>query len=132
MVSDETAISRLIESQFSALNWNDIRGAEWSSFSAGFRAEAVLYPAKRPAQGRSVGWFINRMVDLRAEGKLTSFSERPLGIKVMVHGNVAVALAGCEMTENGSAVTRDVSAFLFIKDQDQWRIAAQGWDIDET
>jgi hypothetical protein len=32
--------------------------------------------------------------------KTSSLAEQPLGIEVRVFGNVAVAVAGCEITEN--------------------------------
>jgi hypothetical protein len=50
-----------------------------------------------------------------------------LGTHVGVFGNVAVALAACENTENGSTVTRNVEALLLVKDG-TWKIAAQAWD----
>ena len=43
-------------------------------------------------------------------------------------GNIALALAGCIMLENGKKLTEDVSGFLLIKDHEGWRIAAQAWD----
>jgi hypothetical protein len=70
------------------------------------------------------------MEGLRASGRLRSFEETMLGAKILVFGNVAVALGACEMVENGSEVTRDVSGFLFIKDDGDWRIAAQAWDVE--
>jgi hypothetical protein len=33
------------------------------------------------------------------------------------------------MTENEEAVTRDVSGFLFIRDDKEWLIAGQAWDL---
>ena len=41
---------------------------------------------------------------------------------------MAVALAGCEMTENGTGITHDVSGFLLVRGQEGWRIAGQAWD----
>ena len=69
------------------------------------------------------------MPGLRAAGKLVSFQETPLGCTVRVFGNVAVAFAACEMLENGSTVTRDVSAIVLVRDAGTWRIAAQAWDV---
>jgi hypothetical protein len=73
---------------------------------------------------------MERMKRLRAEGKLGTFVETPLGCEVRVFGNVALAFAACEMLENGSTVTRDVSATVLVRDNDVWRIAAQAWDIE--
>ena len=47
--------------------------------------------------------------------KLRSFQEVVLGTEVRVFGNVAVALAACEMTENDGAVNRGVEMLLLIK-----------------
>jgi hypothetical protein len=47
-----------------------------------------------------------------------------------VFGNVAVALGACEMLENGTEVTRDVSAFLLVKNEGEWSIVAQAGDLE--
>jgi hypothetical protein len=49
---------------------------------------------------------------------------------VRVFGNVAVAFAACEMLENGSTLTRDVSAIVLVRDGGAWRIVAQAWDVE--
>ncbi len=51
--------------------------------------------------------------------------------KIWVIGQVAVTIAGSEMIENEQTVTRDVSAFLLVRNEDTWKIAAQGWDVVE-
>ena len=63
---------------------------------------------------------------MRAEGRLASFRETLLSCTVQVFGNVAVAFAACEMLENDSTVTRDVSAIVLVRDPAGWRIAAAG------
>jgi hypothetical protein len=73
---------------------------------------------------------MERMKRLRTEGQLQTFDETPLGCEAHVFGNVAVAFAACEMLENGSTVTRDVSATILVGDNDIWHIAAQAWDIE--
>jgi hypothetical protein len=73
---------------------------------------------------------MERMKRLRAEGKLGTFEETPLGCEVRVFGNVALAFAACEMLENGSTVTRDVSATILVREDGSWRIAAQAWDLE--
>jgi hypothetical protein len=70
------------------------------------------------------------MRKLEADGKLKTFHETMLGTTINVFGNVAVALGGCEMLENGEEVTRDVGAFLFVKDDGEWKIAGQAWDLE--
>jgi hypothetical protein len=128
MGADEAEIRRLLEGQFAALCWNDGSEPDWAAFAAGFVDGAPFYPAVRPVQARRVEEFLRRMDALRNDGRLRSFAERPLGLQVIACRNVAVALAGCEMTENGSAVTRDVNAVLLVKDEGGWRIAAQAWN----
>ncbi len=43
---------------------------------------------------------------------------------------MAVAFAACEMLENGSNLTRDVSAVVLVRDSGAWRIVAQAWDLE--
>ena len=59
---------------------------------------------------------------------LTTFNEVVLGTEVFVFGNVAVAIAACEMTENETEVSRGVEMLLLVKDQGAWRIVSQAWD----
>jgi hypothetical protein len=75
--------------------------------------------------------FVKRMNGL-AETTLHSFFETPLGAAVHVFGNVAVAAAGCEVTENGTKVNRGVEMMLLMKDQCGWRIVAQAWDTEKS
>lgn len=125
---DEAAIQELIASQFASLKWSSAQSANWLTFEAGFVAEAQLFPAARPVKPISVKSFITRMETLKTDGILASFRETLGLIKIWVVGQVAVAIAGCEMVENEQAVTRDVSVFLLVKDEGTWKIAAQGWD----
>lgn len=128
--ADVHAIRDVIARQFDSLQWTPERPPDWQGLAAGFVPEAPLYSAARPAKRQTVAGFIKRMEGFRASGKLKSFEETMLGATILVFGNVAVALGGCEMVENGSEVTRDVSGFLFIKDEGVWKIAAQAWDIE--
>ncbi len=63
-----------------------------------------------------------------AQGSLRSFEERTLGMQALVFGNVAVVLAASEMVENGTEVNHDVSGYLLVKDEGEWRIATHAWD----
>lgn len=128
--NDVRAIEELISSQFRCLNWMPDKDADWAAFAAGFLSVAPLFPAARPVVPQTAEGFAQRMKELRSQGKLTSFEETMLGRNVHVFGNVAVAMAGCEMLENRSDVTRDVSCFLLVKDNGVWRIAAQAWDVE--
>lgn len=126
---DEAAIQELIASQFASLKWSSTQSANWLTFEAGFVADAQLFPATRPVKPISVKSFITRMETLKTDGVLTSFREMPGPIKILVVGQVAVGVAGCEMVENEQAATRDISVFLLVKDEGTWKIAAQGWDV---
>jgi hypothetical protein len=65
-----------------------------------------------------------------AKSKLRSFKEDVLGHQIRVFGNVAVAVAGCQITENGKEINRGVEMMLLIKEEGTWRIVAQAWDIE--
>ena len=73
--------------------------------------------------------FAERLSYARIAGTLKTFSEKGVGCEVFVVGNVAVAVAGCEMTESATRTTRDVRVFLLVKNPDSWRIAAQAWHV---
>ena len=126
--TNEDIIRALIKAQFDSIDWAPGRDADWRTVHRGFEPGAQLWPARRPARPQSSADFADRLRKLRDDGTLESFSERGAGCHVWVIGNIAIALAGCEMVENGSAVTRDVSGFLLVKEGEKWRIAAQAWD----
>jgi hypothetical protein len=131
MESDDiAAIKELVSAQFRSLTWTREEDADWTAFARGFFPGAALFPSARPVAPKTVGQFVDRMRRLRAEGKLISFEETPLGCTVSVFGNVAVAFAACEMLENGATVTRDVSAIALVRDSGTWRIVAQAWDVE--
>lgn len=127
---DVAAIRQVMRDQFLSLAWSRAKDADWASFAGEFVPGALLFPAARPLAPQSVDQFMDRMKRLRAEVKLATFEETPLGCEVRVFGNVAVAFAGCEMLENGCTITRDVSATLLVRDNGVWRIAAQAWDME--
>ncbi len=126
---DVRAIEALIARQFGSLTWTPGASADWDAFAADFFPEASLYPAARPAQCQTVEAFVERMKGLVGT-KLRSFHEVVLGTEVRVFGNVAVALAACEMTENDGQVNRGVEMLLLIKDEGAWRIVSQAWDTE--
>jgi hypothetical protein len=127
---DLPAIRGVLAQQFRAVQWERGRSADWDAFRATFFPNTTLVPAARPAQRKTVEEFIARMQKLEAVGKLKTFHETMLGTTIHVFGNVAVALGACEMLENGEEVTRDVGAFLFVKDAGKWLIAGQAWDLE--
>src|SRR5215218_10169845 len=124
---DVQAIEAVIARQFASLSWTPGTPADWAGFAADFFPEASLYPATRPAKRQPVEAFIERMKGLVGT-KLRSFEEVVLGTEIRVFGNVAVALAACEITENGSEVNRGVEMLLLIKDAGAWQIVSQAWD----
>ena len=126
---DVQAIAAIIARQFASLSWTPETSADWDRFAADFFPEASLYPASRPAKRQTVEVFIERMKGLEGT-KLRSFEEAVLGTEIHVFGNVAVALAACEMTENGADVQRGVEMLLLIKNAGAWQIVSQAWDTE--
>lgn len=125
---DAAVIRSMVAAQFASLRWSEDIEPDWQAFEESFLDDARLFPAARPVTPTTVAGFQERMVRLHADGTLARFEERLVGFACTVAGSVAVATAGCEMTENGTRTTHDVSAFLLVKDADGWRIAAQAWD----
>jgi hypothetical protein len=130
-MDDAQAIRAIIARQFSSLSWSPAASADWASFAADFSADASLYPAARPAERQTVEEFLARMKGL-AQAKLSSFKEVMLGAEIRVFGNVAVATAACEITENESEVNRGVEMLLLIKNGQAWQIVAQAWDSENS
>lgn len=128
-MDDEAAIRALIGAHFEPMRWDEETEPDWERFSADFWPGAVLIGAARPAQMRSVDGFVARMEDV-ARRSLESFEEKTRGMEILRFGNVAVVLAASEMLENGSQRNRDVSGYLLVKDDGEWRIAAHAWDAE--
>jgi hypothetical protein len=59
---------------------------------------------------------------------LQSFHESFLGSAIQVFGNIAVAVAAVEITENDTQVSRSIEMMLLVKSNGAWRIASQAWD----
>lgn len=125
--SDREAIRTLIARQFAHLSWNAERPAAWDAFSADFLPGAALFPAARPVRPVSVGSFVERM-ESASGSTMPVFEETLLGAEIALYGNVAVALAVCEQREGDAPPERAVEALLLVKEDGDWRIAAQGWD----
>src|SRR5262245_53265348 len=124
---DIKAIEALVARQLVSLRWKSGGTGDWAASAADFLPGAALYPAARPAQAQSVPAFVERMQGL-AQTSLRSFHETGLGTKVHVFGNVAVAIAAAEMTENETMTNRNVEMMLLVKSEGAWRIVAQAWD----
>ena len=127
---DVQAIEAIIARQFESLNWNPSTEGDWETFAVDFHPDAALFAAARPARRQTVGDFVARMKVL-AGTTLRSFHEEVIGTHVHVFGNVAVAVAACEITENDADVNRGVEMLLLVRDEDQWRIVSQAWDTED-
>lgn len=121
------AIKAIIALQFASLSWNRDETGDWDAFQRDFFPNAALYASARPAQSQTVQAFIERLQHL-SRTSLKSFDEIVLGTEVRVFGNVAVAVAACETTENEAEVNRNVEMMLLVKDEGHWKIVAQAWD----
>lgn len=125
--ADLVAIHKLIGRQFESMSWNASRSPDWNAFSEDFIQGGQLFASARPVKPQSVTAFVERMKSL-AGTALSTFEESLLGSRIIVFGNVAVAVAACENVENGSDINRNVEMMLLVKDGGRWRIAAQCWD----
>lgn len=124
---DIKAIRAVVVRQFKSLSWQLGSSGDWDAFASDFFPGALLYPAARPSKPQTVRGFIERMQGL-ASTTMRAFNEVPLGVDVRVFGNVAVAIVGCEMTENNSTINRGVEMMLLIKTAGKWIIVSQAWD----
>lgn len=124
---DEKAIRALIDAHFEGLRWTPTCQPDWPRFSDDFLPGALLFPAARPVQPKTLEAFIERMKGV-AQGTLKFFEEHTLGMEILVFGNIAVVLAASEMIENETDVNHDVSGYLLVKEGGKWWIAAHAWD----
>ena len=126
---DIRAIENIIRNQLANVSWSGTDSSDWPAFTADFLPGAPLYPAARPLNAQSVDAFVSRMQAL-SQGVLTSFEQSCLGTRIHVFGNVAIGFGACQNIENGKEIVRGVEAYLFVKVDHQWRIAAQSWDTE--
>jgi hypothetical protein len=129
MTENHDAIRGIIERQFGSLTWTAVSSPDWSAFERDFLPGGSLYPAARPAKSQKPEEFVERMKGLAAT-RLRSFKEVPLGHEIRVFGNVAVAVAVCEITENEAQVTRSIEMMLLVKTEGRWQIVSQAWDTE--
>lgn len=126
MATENDDILELLQNQYSGLCWSESTAPNWELFLSGFHPEGQIIPSTRPAKTKTPQEFIKRMSDLRMSGVLRSFSEKIKFYDIQVYGNVACATVGCEMTENESQVTHDISVINLVKDGG-WAIVSQSW-----
>jgi hypothetical protein len=124
---DVKAIEAIIARQFANLSWTSESPADWAAFAADFLPNAALYPAARPAKPQTVQAFIERMQGI-SQTTLRTFHEAVLGTRILVFGNVALAIVAAEMTENDHDKNRNVEMLLLVKNEGAWRIVCQAWD----
>ena len=124
--ADLKAIGDVIDRQFASMSWSAGRGPDTAMFKNDLLPGAPLYPAARPVLATSVDAFSERMADL-ARTTLRSLHERPIGKRILIFGDVAVAAAASENTENEGAVNRSVEMFLLVNSEGHWKISAQAW-----
>lgn len=126
---DRDDIEKLIATQFRSLSWTEDTPPDTQALANAYLPGAQLFASARPARAQTAEEFGIRMRGLRESGRISVFEEKGVGLHIWVTGNVAVAMAGCEMHENRRDVTEDISAFLLVKNPDGWAIAAQAWDL---
>ena len=129
--ADLRAIRDLIDRQFTSMSWSMGGGPDTALFKSDLLPGAPLYPSARPVLATSDDAFTERMGEL-ARTTLTSLHERPIGKRILVFGNVAVAAAASENTENEGEVNRSVEMFLLVKSGGHWKIAGQAWDKETS
>jgi len=125
--ADEQGIRALIKNHFEGMRWGPTSEPDWERFRQDFLPAALLFGSARPVQGRTLDGFIERMEKV-ARANLHSFEEHTQGMRIMCFGNIAVALGMSELCENGSDVNHDISAYLLVKSEGRWWIAAHAWD----
>lgn len=127
---DALEIRALIDRQFASLNWSPGTVGDWQAFANDYLPGAVLYPASRPPKSQTVDAFVQRMKELAATS-LSTFREAAVGDPIVhVFGNIAVAVAVCEIVENNVEANRGVEMILLVKSDGAWRIVAQAWDTE--
>lgn len=125
--SDEEEIRGLIKKHFEGMRWTPDTSPDWDRFSRDFLPGATLFPAARPVQMRTVESFIDRMNGVAAS-TLHTFEEHTLGMQILAFGNVAVVFAASEMLENETKTNHDIGAYVLVKNEGRWFVAAHAWD----
>ena len=125
--ADEAEITLLIKNHFEGMRWTRDKPPDWRRFSSDFLAGASLFPAARPVQIKTLEPFLERMNGVAAQ-TLHTFEEHTLGMQILAFGTIAVVLAASEMFENETETNHDISAYLLVKNEGKWLIAAHAWD----
>ena len=128
---DHRAIETLIAQQLQNISWSEDKPSDWAAVTADFLPDAPLYPAARPAKSQTIGELAERMTGL-SRGDLRTFEQAMIGSEIHVFGKVAIAFGACRNLENGVTEVRGVEAYLLVKEDEGWRIAAQAWDTESA
>jgi len=83
-----------------------------------------LCGAARPVKNQTARDLIQRFQSLARSG-LGSFEQSALSSEIHVFGNVAIAFGVCLNLKNRTVVVRGAGAFLLVKEEGAWKIAAQ-------
>jgi hypothetical protein len=126
--ADVRAIEALVETLFASLCWTAESPPDWDRFRAQVKPEALLLPSARPVSPTALEPFIAMMKGQRDSGALHTFEESVTKHKILVFGNIAVALSAYNQQINGGDVGQGVNGFLLIRESDGWKIGAMCWD----
>ncbi|MDA5192929.1 nuclear transport factor 2 family protein [Govanella unica] len=130
--ADIKAIEALIDTMFRSITWSPQAAPDWDGFAAPCLDEALLIPASRPAKPTTVQPFVAMMQKQRDDGNLVDFEEHTIGHHVRVFGNTAIAMSSFATRINKGDERRGVNAFMLVKTEDRWRIAAMCWDNESA
>ena len=81
-----------------------------------------IQSARRSSQSASEGMKITKRTSCAHSTKLR------WGMRFRIFGNIAVAIAVCQITENETQVTRGIEMMLLVKTEGRWQIISQAWD----
>lgn len=115
MSEDVAAITKMVEEALHQISWDEEKAPDWESFFAPYLPEAILIPSARPVSVIKPQAFQKNMDQQRDSGALVSLQERPVGARVHVFGNVAVAQASFAAKINGGQEGFGVNSFLLVK-----------------
>lgn len=125
---DEHVLRHMVDDLYAALCWTENTQPDWQKFKSCFRDDAVLVPSARPAVPTTIDAFVKRMEGLRANGTLKSMHETPLGYTFSIFGNTALVHSSYATVINGGAPSRGANAFLWVKNDGEWKVVGLAWD----
>ncbi len=130
--SDEEQIRALIGRQFESIGCGRAGDAGWMTFHRDVIAGEWRFPGNVSAGEQNPRRFDNRLGGERAAAAPGTSGGKFVGCHAWIFGNIAVALAGCEMGGDGLTTAREIAGYLLIRYPDGWKIAAQAWDTADN